>query len=179
MGKIKTSTLFLFLSALAVALAGCLGIPDGVTPVDHFDLQRYLGKCYEIARLDHPFERGLNQVTAEYSLGEDGVISVKNRGFAAEEGKWKQITGKAYPARRATEGYLKVSFFGPFYSSYVVFELDREAYRYAYVTGPNKSYLWFLSRTPIVDEKRMRSFIEAADRLGFDTRRIIRVGQGP
>jgi apolipoprotein D and lipocalin family protein len=177
--KKLSSLLPLCLSILAAALTGCLGIPQGITFVDDFDIRRYLGRWYEIARLDHPFERGLEQVTAEYSMREDGGITVRNRGFSVEEGKWKEVTGKAYPARSAAEGYLKVSFFGPFYSSYVVFELDREAYRYAYVSGPSRSYLWFLSRTPTVDEAQMRSFVETAKRLGFDTSRLIRVRQAP
>ena len=163
----------------AIFVTGCVGVPKGIEPVKGFELDRYLGKWYEIARLDHSFERGLHQVTAEYSRRDDGGIMVKNRGFSVEEGKWKEITGKAHPVRSKNIGYLKVSFFGPFYSAYVVFELDRADYRYAYVSGFSKSYLWFLSRTPTVDEEKMRSFVETADRLGFDTSRLIRVKQDP
>ena len=108
-----------------ILLAGCLGLPDSVTPVKDFEVQKYLGKWYEIARLDHSFERGLEQVTAEYSLREDGGIRVRNRGFSTEKDQWQEAEGKAYFVSDETEGYLKVSFFGPFYGSYVIFELDK------------------------------------------------------
>ena len=79
-----------------VFLAGCLGYPDTATPVDGFELQRYLGKWYEIARLDHAFERGMERVTAEYSLRNDGGVKVMNRGFAVRQGVWKSSEGRAY-----------------------------------------------------------------------------------
>uniref|UniRef100_UPI00053C87D8 lipocalin family protein n=1 Tax=Vibrio cholerae TaxID=666 RepID=UPI00053C87D8 len=112
----------------AVLLNGCLGMPESVKPVSGFELNNYLGKWYEVARLDHSFERGLSQVTAEYSARNDGDISVLNRGYSEEKGEWKEAEGKAYFVDGSTDGYLKVSFFGPFYGSYVVFELDRENY---------------------------------------------------
>ena len=114
---------------LALFLAACTGMPEGVQPVSDFELDRYLGKWYEIARLDHSFERGLTQVTAEYSLRDDGGVRVVNRGFSADKGEWNEAEGKAYFVESPDLGYLKVSFFGPFYGSYVVFELDKEAYR--------------------------------------------------
>ena len=106
-------------------LAGCVGMPPGVEPVEDFELDRYLGKWYEIARLDHSFERGLSRVSAEYSLREDGGVRVVNRGYSDKSGKWKESEGKAYFVDGDDTGYLKVSFFGPFYGSYVVFELER------------------------------------------------------
>ncbi|MGL4714009.1 MAG: lipocalin family protein, partial [Shewanella sp.] len=105
-------------------LSGCLGMPKLVQPVNDFELNKYLGKWYEIARLDHSFERGLSQVSAQYSLKEDGGVRVINRGFSAAKNEWKEAEGKAYFVNGDSEGYLKVSFFGPFYGSYVVFELD-------------------------------------------------------
>ncbi|MCL4137228.1 UNVERIFIED_CONTAM: hypothetical protein GTU68_043429 [Idotea baltica] len=125
-------------------------MPEAVKPVSEFELNRYLGKWYEIARLDHSFERGLSQITADYSLQDNGRVAVVNRGFSAEEGQWQEAEGKAYFVNSTSEGYLKVSFFGPFYGSYIVFELDKEAYQYAFVSGPNTEYLWLLSRTPTV-----------------------------
>ena len=125
-------------------LSGCVGIPEGVKPVDNFELDRYLGKWYEIARLDHSFERGLSKVTAHYSLRDDGGINVINRGFSAEKNAWKEALGKAYFVNDADEGHLKVSFFGPFYGSYIVFELDTAGYQYAFISGPDKDYLWLL-----------------------------------
>jgi len=158
-------------------LGGCLGMPQSISPVDDFELDRYLGKWYEIARLDHPFERGLEQVTAEYTLDKDGYVTIINRGFSVEKNKWSQAEAKASFVRGSNEGYLKVSFFGPFYSSYVVFELDKDSYQYAFVSGSNHSYLWFLSRTPTVDRALMSRFVETAEHLGFDANGLIYVNQ--
>ena len=99
---------------ILVFISGCLGIPEGVNPVDNFDLSKYIGKWYEIARLDHSFERGLNNVTAEYSLRDDGGIKVLNRGYSAENDEWNEAEGKAYFVESENQGYLKVSFLGPF-----------------------------------------------------------------
>jgi len=150
-------------------------MPESVTPVKEFELERYLGKWYEIARLDHSFERGMDHVTAEYSLRDDGGVRVKNRGFSSEKNRWNEAEGKAFFVSEKNDGYLKVSFFGPFYGSYVIFELDKTDYQYAFVSGSNTSYLWFLSRTPTVDKELMSQFIEKAKRLGFDTDKLIYV----
>ncbi|MCI5190462.1 MAG: hypothetical protein D3905_11885 [Candidatus Electrothrix sp. AS4_5] len=152
-------------------------MPKSVTPINNFQLNRYLGKWYEIARLDHSFERGMEQVTAEYALREDGGVAVTNRGFLTAENKWKEATGKAFFVEEPTTGYLKVSFFGPFYGSYVIFELDRENYQYAFVSGPDTSYLWLLSRTPTVDQKLLDRFVAQAKELGFATEELIYVPQ--
>lgn len=157
-------------------LSACTGIPEGVKPVDNFELQRYLGKWHEIARLDHSFERGLSRVTAEYSLLEDGGVRVINRGYAAKNGEWEQAEGKAYFVGSPTVGHLKVSFFGPFYGSYVIFELDKD-YDYAMVSGPSRSYLWLLSREPVVDEALKQRFIQRASMLGFAVDQLIWVDQ--
>jgi len=154
-------------------LAGCVGIPENVKPVDHFSLERYLGKWYEIARLDQPFERGLNRVTADYSLRGDGGIRVLNRGYSARENAWKEAEGKAYFVNESDRGYLKVSFFGPFYGSYVVFELDHENYQYSLVCGPDKSYLWILARTPEIKKDIKDKLVAKAAALGFDTGKLI------
>ena len=105
------------LSLVTVFLAGCTALPDGVNPVSNFDIQRYLGKWYEIARLDHRFERNMEFVTAEYELREDGGIDVINRGYLKDKGEWKTATGKAYFVEKEDDGYLKVSYFGPVYAS--------------------------------------------------------------
>jgi len=159
--------------AVVFFLTGCVGIPDAVSPVTGFQLERYLGKWYEIARLDHSFERGLTRVTADYSLRSDGGVKVLNRGYSASEKAWKEAEGKAYFVTTADQGYLKVSFFGPFYGSYVVFELDRENYQYALVCGPNKSYLWMLARSPEVPDALKKTLTEKAAALGFDTSQLI------
>ena len=160
-----------------LTLGGCLGMPEKVQPVSDFQLNRYLGQWYEIARLDHSFERGLEKVTAEYSMREDGGVSVVNRGFSTEDNEWSEATGKAYFVDNPEQGYLKVSFFGPFYGSYVVFELEQENYQYAFVSGPDLSYLWLLSRTPKVSDAIIADFIEKSQSLGFDTSEIILVKQ--
>ena len=158
-------------------LGGCLGMPENVHPVNNFEIAKYLGKWYEIARLDHSFERGLENVTANYSLRTDGGINVKNRGFLPAKNEWSEADGKAYFVNNSNEGFLKVSFFGPFYGSYVVFELDKENYQYAFVSGPDLSYLWLLSRTPEISEDVFNDFTEKSESLGFDTRKLIIVNQ--
>jgi apolipoprotein D and lipocalin family protein len=154
-----------------------MGMPDRVTPETGFELPRYLGKWYEIARLDHSFERGLTRVSAEYSLRDDGGVKVINRGYSKEDAQWKQAEGKAYFVNGPDEGYLKVSFFGPFYGAYVIFELDQQDYQYSYVCGPNLSYLWLLSRKPVVDAGVIDRFVDRAKQLGFDTGQLILVEQ--
>ncbi len=164
----------IFLTFLtAFFLNGCLGTPEGVDPVEDFKIDRYTGKWFEIARLDHSFERGLNNVTAEYYLRDDGGVKVINRGFSPAENKWKQVEGKAYFVEKQNVGYLKVSFFGPFYGSYVVFELDKEDYRYAFVTSHSRSYLWLLSRTPTVKNDLLDRFIQKSKNLGYNTEKLI------
>lgn len=162
----------LALAILALGVGGCLGMPEGVKPVGDFELDRYLGEWYEIARLDHSFERGLQRVTATYSRRDDGGVSVLNRGFEASEGEWREAEGKAYFVGSPDEAYLKVSFFGPFYGSYVVFEIGQD-YDYAFVAGPDTGYLWLLARTPEVTPALLEQFRTRASTLGFDTRELI------
>jgi len=169
--KMKLSAL----SVLLLILTACTGKPEGVVAVKEFELDRYLGQWYEIARLDHSFERGLNNITAEYSLRDDGGVKVINSGFSKEDGEWQQAEGKAFFVDETDIGHLKVSFFGPFYGSYIIFELDQENYQYAFVSGPNTSYLWLLARTPQVDEKVTEQFIKRSQQLGFDTSKLIYV----
>jgi apolipoprotein D and lipocalin family protein len=116
------------LSVLLLILTACTGKPDGVVAVKDFELDRYLGKWYEIARLDHSFERGLSNITAEYSLRDDGGVKVINSGFSKEDNEWQQAEGKAFFVDETDSGHLKVSFFGPFYGSYIVFELEKKDY---------------------------------------------------
>lgn len=163
---------FLIIS-LATLLFGCQGLPQGVQPVTGFEVNRYLGTWYEIARLDHSFERGLSKVTADYSLREDGGLRVLNRGYSVAKNTWKDAEGKAYFVGSQDVGHLKVSFFGPFYGTYAVFELDKDNYQYAFVSGPDTSYLWLLSRTPTVSQALLDRFIEKAKALGFDTDSLI------
>ena len=159
-------------------LSACTGMPEGVVPVKNFDAERYLGTWYEIARLDHSFERGLEQVTADYEMRDDGGIRVINRGVNSNNGELKEAEGKAYFVNKPDEGHLKVSFFGPFYSSYVVYELDAD-YQYAFIAGYNRDYLWLLSRTPHVSAELKDRFETKAKALGFASEQLIWVKQLP
>jgi apolipoprotein D and lipocalin family protein len=153
-------------------------MPKGVQPVQGFELDRYLGSWYEIARLDHSFERGLSHVTADYSLRKDGGVRVLNRGYSEKKNEWKAAEGKAYFVKTPNQAYLKVSFFGPFYGSYVIFDLDQKDYQYAVVSGPNKSYLWILARTPEIEPELRSKLVEKAAALGFDTTKLVFPKQG-
>jgi apolipoprotein D and lipocalin family protein len=158
---------------LICLLTGCTGIPENVKPVDNFKLEKYLGKWHEVARLDHSFEKGLSRVTAEYSMRADGGVKVINRGYSVKENIWKEAVGKAYFVKEPDLGFLKVSFFGPFYGSYVVFALDHENYQYALVCGPDKSYLWLLARNPKMNEDIKNDLIAKAKAAGFDTGKLL------
>jgi apolipoprotein D and lipocalin family protein len=164
------------LIALTMLLAGCVGTPEGITPVKNFDSAKYLGKWYEVARFDHSFEKGLDNVSATYSMRDDGGIKVINRGYKTEKKEWSQSEGKAYFVETPDTGYLKVSFFGPFYGSYVVFDLD-PAYQVSMVTGNDKSYLWILSRTPTIDDATKKRLVDKAQALGYETGKLIWVDQ--
>lgn len=162
--------------ALLMSITACTGTPENITPVQNFELNKYLGKWYEIARLDHSFERGLENITAEYAMREDGGVSVLNKGYDITEKSWRDAQGKAYFVESTDQGYLKVSFFGPFYGSYIIFELDKD-YQYAFVSGPNTDYLWLLSRTPTVDPSLIEHFKTLAKEKGFKTEELIFVNQ--
>ena len=159
--------------ALLLMLTGCVSVPDGVRPVDDFQLERYLGRWYEIARLDHSFERGMSRVTADYSLRDDGGVRVRNRGYLAEKNIWKEAEGRAYPAGEAGQGWLKVSFFGPFYGSYLILELDHANYQYALVCGPDRSYLWILARSHQLPTEVRDRLVARAAALGFATDQLL------
>lgn len=150
--------------------------PPGVTVVNQFDAQRFMGKWYEIARFDHRFEEGLQRVTATYSKMDDGGIQVINRGYNPDRGMWQQTIGKAYFTGAPTRAALKVSFFGPFYGGYNVIALDRE-YRHALVCGPDRDYLWILSRTPTLSKEMKEQMLDVATRQGFDVTKLIWVEQ--
>lgn len=154
----------------------CTGIPDGINPVENFNLEKYQGTWYEIARLDHSFERDLENVSAQYRIKKDGNVEVINQGFLPKDKRWKKATGNAKFVESSDKGFLKVSFFGPFYGSYIIFELDKN-YQYAFVSGPDLSYLWLLSRTKTIEPELMNHFIEKVNTLGFDTDKVIWVNQ--
>ncbi len=162
----------LLISSLCLLIGCSASKPDNVEPVKDFEAERYLGTWYEIARLDHSFEEGLSEVTATYREREDGGIAVINRGYNAEEKQWDEAEGKAYFVQDRQTGWLKVSFFGPFYASYVVTRLDKN-YQWALVTGPDKDYLWVLARQPSLPEKTQQELIDHAAKLGYNTDNLI------
>ena len=166
---------------LSLFLMACSSTPDNVKVVDNVDANQYLGTWFEIARLDHSFERNLEQVTATYSKNADGTIKVVNKGFNTEKKTWKEATGKAYfvdaPNKDGTySGKLKVSFFGPFYGAYNIIELDKPYYNYALITS-GKEYLWILSRTPQLNYPVKQHLIAKAKELGYATDKLIFVKQ--
>jgi len=158
---------------LCLTFPGCVSIPENVTAINGFQVNRYLGTWYEIARLNHSFERGLSDVSATYTLRDDGGINVLNKGFDHKTGKWVQAQGKAYFVAGSDIGRLKVSFFGPFYGAYNIIALDKENYSYSLVCGSNRSYLWILARNKKLEEEVLTKLLNLAQSLGFETDKLI------
>jgi apolipoprotein D and lipocalin family protein len=157
---------------LCLVLLACTGDDAKYKAITGFEAEKYLGTWYEIARLDHSFERGLDKVYAEYSLRENGGMKVINHGFDTKKQKWNEAVGKAYFVETPDVGRLKVSFFGPFYGAYTIVELDKTSYSYALVTGGD-DYLWILSRTPQMSYIVKQQLIAKAKALGFETDKLI------
>ena len=161
----------------SVLLAACSTVPPpGINPVSGFELQRYSGKWYEIARLDNRFERGLSDVSASYASQADGSVKVINRGYDGEAGRWKLAEGRALFNGDPHHGSLKVSFFGPFYGGYHVVALDPQ-YRWSMVAGNDRSYLWILARDKRLPDEALASLKAQARQLGFDTDKLVFVSQ--
>ena len=164
--------LFAGVGTLAVLLAGCQPATSEIAAVTGFDPAKYMGAWYELARLPHSFERGLDYVKAEYTQLENGMIQVVNSGVRNGEGR--RIVGKAKlkdPQEKPLRGELRVSFFGPFYSDYRIIELAPD-YSYAVVTGSRKNYLWILSRQPAMPEEKLKEIVGRLAGQGFDTARL-------
>ncbi len=174
----KLPSIFLLIPFLALLLAGCTGVPEGVQPVRGFNPERYLGTWHEIARLDHSFERGLVQVTATYAKREDGGIDVLNRGHDPVKGVWKEAKGRAYFIAGPDLASLKVSFFGPLYGGYHVFALDPD-YGWVLISGPTRKYLWILARQPQLPPEVLDGLLDKARSAGFDTSDLIFPPSGP
>jgi len=158
-------------------LTSCTGIPEGLVAVDDFEINRYLGTWYEVARLDHSFERGLENISANYSLRADGDVDVLNKGWDTKAMEWHQALGKAHFVEQTSKGMLEVSFFGPFYGAYNIIELDKKDYSYAMITGPDRSYFWILSRTKHLPPNTLNTLIKQAKDFGFSTDKFIYVKQ--
>ena len=171
MNKIKNIA---FTAVIFLTVCACTGIPSGVSPVSNFDTEKYLGTWYEIARLDHKFERGMSHVQATYAKRDKGGLSVVNKGYIEAKNEWKSVEGKAFLNGEPNEGRLKVSFFGPFYGGYNILILD-SAYQYSLVAGPNRDSLWILSRSKELDEVVYASLVKQAKDWGFVTDKLIKV----
>lgn len=165
----------LFAVIMMAAIHSCATIPDGAVAVKSFDKAKYLGKWYEIARIDFKYERDLNNTTAEYSLNDDGTIKVNNQGYNTKKGEWAQSIGKAKFIGSDDIAMLKVSFFGPFYSGYNVIEID-DGYKYALVAGKNHEYLWILSRETSIPDDVKERYLTIAKEAGYDTDDLLWVG---
>ncbi len=164
---------------MVIALSACTGRPPGgLRVVDNFNLERYEGRWYEIARLDHRFERGLSRVTADYEQQTDGSVRVVNRGFDERSGEWEEAIGRARFVDTPDQGRLKVSFFGPFYGAYNIVALDQNRYEWVMVTGPTRSYLWILARSPKLDPAIYNRLVNVAREAGFATEELIVVQHG-
>ena len=174
-GTRQTFQIFLF-TILAFGLGACASIPPNVEPITGFEIDKYMGKWYEIIRIDNRFEKGMDQVTANYTLQENGTVKVVNRGYLVKEQQWEEAIGKAKFGANAETGYLQVSFFGPFYGPYVIYELDEQNYQYAFVTSGD-GYLWLLARTPTVSDDLIEKFIRSAEALGYSKQELLFVNQ--
>lgn len=162
---------------LGLTLAACsTAPPEGLRPVTSFDLDRYLGQWYEIARLDHSFERGMSDVNATYQLQDDGSVKVINRGYDTQRQAWKEAIGRALFTGDKNTASLKVSFFGPFYGGYHVIALDPN-YRWSLVAGPDRDYLWILARDKTLPAEVREQLVSQAKSLGFATEKLIWVEQ--
>jgi len=162
----------LFTLIILTAFSSCASIPKGATAIKPFDKESYLGKWYEIARLDFRFERNLNNTTAQYSINEDGTIKVDNQGYNTVKEEWSQAIGKAKFVGDEDIAMLKVSFFGPFYSGYNVIALDDE-YKYALVAGESLKYLWILSRETTIPDEIKTKYLKLAQEIGYSTSELI------
>jgi len=164
----------LFLGLLLFTLG--LGADMIEEAVQDFDLDSYLGTWYEIARMDHSFERGLSAVTANYTMKDNGMVRVLNKGYKSKKSKWSSASGVAKFASASDIGSLRVSFFRPFYGAYHVVSLA-EDYSSALVAGDSEKYLWILSRTPTLDSETLDTLLARAQGLGYDTDKLIIVDQ--
>lgn len=163
-----------FFAIVSIFFVSCKGseIPEKAKVVENFDVNRYLGTWYEIARFDFYFEKDLDNTSAQYSLDEQENIKVLNSGFNVKKKEWKQAQGTAKFRGETNTGALKVSFFGPFYSGYNVIALD-SAYQYALIAGKDLDYLWILSREKSIPEDIKEQYLTLAKEIGYDVSRFI------
>ncbi len=166
----------LFLSFLT---GGKATVPGKAKVIGDFDIKRYAGQWYEIARLDHSFESGLINASATYNLMDNGLIKILNQGYNPEKRMWRKAIGKAKFASRPQIGQLLVSFFGPYFTSYNIIELDKADYNYALVCGSNLTFLWIIARQTSLPENITAQLVEKAKEAGFDTDKLVYVQHDP
>ena len=168
----------LLFSFITILLTGCTVSSQKYSKYrfSEFERTKYLGKWYEIARKDTWFEKDLNNVTAEYSIKKNGIISVKNSGFNYKTQKYETALGIAKPDKNI-ENFLHVSFFRPFYADYIVLDYDRVNYSYALVRSKKTDFLWILARKPILDKAIIESLLQKAENDGIPTKDVILVDQ--
>ena len=164
--------IFSSLSVLLCLLAGCSKPTVDNSVVTDFDLSRFLGSWYEIARFDHRFERGMEHTKANYVLRDDGKVVVLNAGI--KNGEHKEAKGVA--KLTDTPALLRVSFWRPFYSDYRIMLLDNN-YQYALIGSGSDDYLWILSRTPHIFDKTKKEILDEAQKRGYNTSKLIWVKQ--
>ena len=171
--NMKRVIIYFTVFSLITLLTNCktIAIPEGATAVDSFNLEKYLGTWYEIARIDFKFEKDLDNTTATYSLREDGKVKVVNRGYNVIDNKWQDVEGKARFRGSTNVAELEVSFFGPFYAGYNVIAIKGD-YEYALIAGSDTNYLWILSRSTIIPDDIKNQFLEEAKRIGYDVSRL-------
>lgn len=158
----------LFVSTLIFGLAVAANAQVSLETVEAVDLDRYLGKWYEIASYPAWFAKNCTGVTAEYSMKENGNIEVLNRcGKGSLDGKLKEAKGRAKVVDLESNSKLKVSFFGPFWGDYWIIDLDPD-YRWAVVGEPKRKYLWILSRTPTLDKSTLDAILSRLPAAGYD-----------
>jgi len=165
--KTRKLALLILTFIVMTVFYSCSSIPKGAVAIEPFVKDKFLGKWYEIARLDFKFERGLNNTTAEYSLNKNGTIKVDNKGYDAKKGKWSQAIGKAKFVKEDSIAMLKVSFFGPFYAGYNVISIDPE-YKYALISGSSLKYLWILSRNASIPDVIKNKYLKIAKEIGYN-----------
>lgn len=168
--------IFLLLAMAGVVAATANVKHDDLEVVSHVDLNRYVGRWYEIARLPNRFEKKCaDSVTANYSLRTDGKLAVVNR-CRKLSGNYTTATGRAKVIDKTTNAKLKVTFFWPFYGDYWILDLG-ENYEYAVVGAPNRKYLWILSRHPQMDERLYQRLLAKMAARGFKTEQLVRTTQ--
>jgi len=174
---ISAAILVTLLFSMGYLMFGKLGIPEGMSAVKPFDIKRFEGTWYEVARLDHGFEKNMTHVSYTYTAKESGGFQVDNKAFDTKSGQWQTSEGKGDLIADPNEGRLKISYFGPFYGSFNIIALDQDRYEWAMATGPNARYFWILSRQKTLDNHVMQDLVRKAVGMGFKLERMIQVDQ--